>query len=127
MKRFELIYPFCEPGLPVIYKRVRRILTSLAKTFTFRPRFLDIGGRKSHYTIGVPADITITDLTRTSAIQNQLHLGINAEIAHTIRARRSNVESVLIDDMRRSSLSSASFDCAVAVEVLEHVDDDLTF
>jgi SAM-dependent methyltransferase len=127
MKSFELIYRFCEPGFPVIYKRVRRILISLAKTLAFRPRFLDIGGRKSHYTIGVPADITITDLTRTSATQHQLHLGINAEIAHTIRARRSNVESVLIDDMRRSSLSSASFDCAVAVEVLEHVDDDLAF
>jgi len=127
MKTFELVYTFCEPGFPVIYKRVRKILTSLAKACTFRPRFLDIGGRKSHYTIGVPADITITDLPRTSVIQHQLHLGISEEIAHTIWARRSNVESVLIDDMTRSSLSSASFDCAVAVEVLEHVDDDLTF
>jgi SAM-dependent methyltransferase len=127
MKVFEVIYRFCEPGLPVIYKRVRKTLTSLAKACTYRPRFLDIGGRKSHYTIGVPADITITDLPRTNSIQHRLHLGINQEIAHSIRVKRSNVESVLIDDMTRSTLSSASFDCAVAVEVLEHVDDDARF
>src|ERR1700682_5628693 len=108
MKVFEIAYTFCEPGLPVVYKRVRKILTSIAKTCTTRPRFLDIGGRKSHYTIGVPADITITDLPRNSAIQHQLHLGINQEIANTIRARRSNVDSVLIDDMTRSCLRNDS-------------------
>ena len=127
MKVFEIVYRFCEPGLPVIYKRVRKTLTSLAKTCAGRPRFLDIGGRKSHYTIGVPADITITDLPRTSTIQHELHLGINEDIARSIRAKRSNVEAVLIDDMTRSSLSNASFDCAVAVEVLEHVEDDAAF
>jgi SAM-dependent methyltransferase len=127
MKAFEVAYTLSEPGLPVIYSRVRRILTSVAKTCMYRPRFLDIGGRKSHYTIGVPAEIIITDLPRNSTIQRELNLGINQELVRTIRARRSNVESVLIDDMTRSSLRSGSFDCAVAVEVLEHVDDDASF
>jgi SAM-dependent methyltransferase len=127
MKPFEIIYALCEPGLPVLYNRVRKTLRSIAKSSPTKPRILDIGGRKSHYTIGIPASITVTDLPRTSAIQHQLHLGIDEQMVDRIRLQRSNIEQVLIDDMTRSSLGSDSFDCAVAVEVLEHVEDDATF
>ena len=37
---------------------------------------LDIGGRKSHYTIGIAGSVTITDLPRETDIQQRLHLGV---------------------------------------------------
>jgi SAM-dependent methyltransferase len=127
MKPFEIMYRCCEPGLPVLYKRVRKMLRKIAKPEQGRMRVLDIGGRKSHYTIGVPAKITISELPRNSAIQHHLHLGITDQISSEIRSRRSNVERVVIDDMTRSSLDTGSFECAVAVEVLEHVEEDAEF
>jgi SAM-dependent methyltransferase len=127
MKLYELTYIFCEPGLPVLYRRVRTKLRAIAKESRGTARILDVGGRKSHYTIGVPARITITDRPRQSALQHRLHLGIDDQIAAEIRIRRSNVEQILLDDMTNSKLESCSFDCAVAVEVLEHVEDDAAF
>lgn len=127
MKPFELFYAVCSPGLPVLYSRVRRTLRGIAKQNPGRQQLLDIGGRKSHYTIGIPANVTITDLPRESELQHQLHLGINKQIADQIRLRRSNVKQVLIDDMTCSHLENESFDCAVAVEVLEHVENDVAF
>lgn len=85
------------------------------------------GGRKSHYTIGIPGRVTITDLPRETEVQWKLHLGINGEIVETTYARRSNVDAILYDDMTQSSLPDGSFDCVVAVEVLEHVERDAEF
>lgn len=127
MKAFEYFYLTLEPGLPAMYGRVRRMLKQVAKNGREQSRLLDIGGRKSHYTIGVPARVTITDLPRASALQKALRLGINNGMIRQIQSRRSNVDQVVLDDMTRSSLSSGSFDCAVAIEVLEHVEDDAAF
>lgn len=127
MKAFEFAYLCCEPGLPVIYKRIRKMLKDIARNRSAPMRILDVGGRKSHYTIGVPASITITDLPRCHAIQDRLNLGFTNGIISQLQQRRSNVERVVIDDMTRSSLSTATFDCAVAVEVLEHVESDQQF
>jgi len=127
MKAFEYFYLTLEPGLPAMYGRVRRMLKQVARNGREQIRLLDIGGRKSHYTIGVPARVTITDLPRASALQEALHLGINNGMIRQIESRRSNVERVLLDDMTHSSLPSGSFDCAVAIEVLEHVENDAAF
>lgn len=71
--------------------------------------------------------VTITDLARETDLQHRLNLGITASIREQTLARRSNIDSVLYDDMTRSSLADESFDCVVAVEVLEHVEEDLQF
>src|SRR5262249_55059298 len=84
-------------------------------------------GRKSHYTIGVPAAITVSDLPRESEIQKKLHLGVDDRIRRQTLGRRSNVVAVVYDDMTRSALPDEAFDAVVAVEVLEHVDDDAAF
>lgn len=110
-----------------MYGHIRKMLTQFVKANAGEAGILDIGGRKSHYTIGVPAAITITDLLRVTETQRNLHLGVNQSMVIEIQRRRSNVNQVLIDDMTRSALGSGTFDCAVAVEVLEHVDEDQAF
>src|ERR1700730_222854 len=127
LKGFELRYLCVEPFLPTLYQVVRKKLISIALQSNSRAKILDVGGRKSHYTIGVPADVMVTDVPRTSDIQHQLHLGINIDIISQLYQRRSNITAVQYDDMTKSALASEQFDCVVAVEVLEHVDRDVEF
>jgi SAM-dependent methyltransferase len=127
LKLFEATYLGVEPFMPPLYRLVRKRLKRIAQAAGPRPDFLDVGGRKSHYTIGVPARITITDLARETETQRQLNLGVSREMIDAIRRRRSNVQRILIDDMTRSQLPSASYDCVVAVEVLEHIRDAAAF
>ena len=127
MKFFELAYLGLEPLLPPLHRFVRAELKALARQNGRRPRILDVGGRKSHYTIGLPASIYISDIPRRSSVQEQLHLGFNLDIVRQVKKRRSNLSQVLFDDMTQSSLQNGAFDCLVAVEVLEHVEKDGDF
>jgi SAM-dependent methyltransferase len=127
MTPFELTYLCVKPFLPPLHRKVRRRLLKLAKAHPARPAVLDVGGRKSHYTIGIPAAITISDLPRESEIQKRLTLGINEEIIGKTQERRSNVQQLLFDDMTQSKLPDNSFDYVVAIEVLEHVEEDSKF
>jgi SAM-dependent methyltransferase len=127
MKKFEFAYLFLNYLLPPLHRKMRRELLDLAASRQWRMEVLDVGGRKSHYTIGVPAWITISDLPRENELQEQLHLGINETMIAEIKTRRSNVRDVVFDDMTRSSLPDQSFDCVVSIEVLEHVEEDASF
>lgn len=99
----------------------------LARSSKGRMEILDVGGRLSNYTIGIPANITVTDLPRRTAVQKSLHLGTTDRMMERLLQRRSNVTSVQYDDMTKSDLLSNAYDCVVAVEVLEHVEDDSAF
>jgi SAM-dependent methyltransferase len=126
--RFEIAYVCAEPALSPLYSIVRRRLQRLiSRTGDGIPELLDVGGRKSHYTTGLPARVTVTDLPRRSPLQERLNLGVTDAMVHQLRARRSNIQRVMLDDMTQSALPDASFDCVVAVEVIEHVDDDEAF
>jgi SAM-dependent methyltransferase len=127
LKPFEYCYLLCNPLLPPLYRHVRRELFRSLETPGDNPAILDVGGRKSHYTIGLPASVTISDLPRISAVQNQLNLGTNDQINEQTRSRRSNVKETIYDDMTRTNLPANSFDVVVAVEVLEHVEEDNLF
>jgi SAM-dependent methyltransferase len=127
MTGFELSYMLLEPFISPLYLMVRRTLGEIARYYPSPPAVLDVGGRKSHYTIGVPATVTISDLPRTTDVQYKLNLGISEDMIGLIRKRRSNVHQVIYDDMTKSALLDCSFDCVVAVEVLEHVEDDVAF
>ena len=124
---YETVRKGLEPFLPPLYKHVRSRLLSEVRHTGERPAVLDVGGRKSHYTIGVPARITLIDLPRTSEIQNNLGLGINDEIVSGLKKKRSNIERFIFGDMTNSDLPDESYDLVVSVEVLEHVEEDEKF
>jgi SAM-dependent methyltransferase len=126
MTAFELGYLCAEPFMLPLYQTVRTRLLGLLPP-TPHPTLLDVGGRKSHYTIGVPAHITITDLPRETALQRALNLGLDEPSIVQTRARRTNIANLIFDDMTHSQLGDATFDCIVAVEVLEHVEEDALF
>lgn len=127
MKIYEIGRLLVEPVLPPLYKQVRGRLREIIKTSSDSPRILDVGGRKSPYTIGLAARITVIDLARESEIQQMLNLGVNDLIINQIQGRRSNVESVVLGDMTCSEFADDSFDFVVSVEVLEHVEEDELF
>lgn len=128
MTGFEMAYRCAEPFLPPLYGTVRHKLLALTRrSRNARPDLLDVGGRKSHYTIGVPGFVTVSELPRQTPTQVALNLGITDTMRDRIKARRSNVRAVVFDDMTDSKLADASFDYVIAVEVLEHVDRDRDF
>jgi SAM-dependent methyltransferase len=113
--------------MPALYTQVRKELFKVSRQPGRTPNLLDVGGRKSHYTIGLPVNVHITDLPRQSEIQHALKLGATLEVVGEVKGRRSNVRWMLFDDMTQSSLDSEVFDCIVSVEVLEHVEKDRDF
>jgi SAM-dependent methyltransferase len=125
--RYELLRRGLEPLLPPLYKTVRRKLMIEAGRRPYPCRILDVGGRKSPYTIGIPGRITVIDLPRQSEVQNALNLGITDAIADEVTRRRSNIDAFIFGDMTRSDIPSEAFDVVVSVEVLEHVEEDGLF
>jgi len=86
---------------------------------------LDVGGRKSPYTAGLPMNLTISDIPQEEGVRKDLHLGFTNNITERLK-HRSNVKAVVFDDMTNTKLSPESFDMVVSIEVIEHVpaDDD---
>jgi SAM-dependent methyltransferase len=124
MTIFEFVYRFLLPLEHPLYQRVHRLLRDLPGK-----HLVDIGGRRSNYTIGLKPDVEvyITDIPREAEIQKQLDLGATDAIRQTVLRRRSNVRDYIYDDMTATSLTGHSADVVVAVEVLEHVDEDEKF
>ena len=118
------------PLLPVILITVRKNLKYLLnkhRSSTEKFKLLDVGGRKSPYTIGLNADITLLDVPQENQTQEQLNLGFTNNILETVKKNRSNISDIVIQDMTKSTLTDASFDGVVSVEVIEHVEEDTLF
>ena len=127
MTTFEFFYLCAEPFCPPLQREIRTKLKRIVAAGPKAMKILDSGGRFSNYTIGLPASITVTDIPRNTAVQQALHLGTTDIRMNRLLRRRSNVTEALYDDMTHSNLPSNSFDCVVAVEVLEHVERDDLF
>ncbi len=127
MKLYEIARKSVEPILPPLYKQVRAKLLGEVRNFADKPLILDVGGRKSPYTIGVPARVSIIDLPRNTELQSALNLGVSEAIFQQLKSKRSDIESVILADITNSDLPSEHYDIVVSVEVLEHVEDDETF
>lgn len=127
LKPYEMVRLGLEPVLPPLYRKFRARLARQVRSSQDVPEILDVGGRKSPYTIGIPASVTIIDLPRESEIQTKLNLGINNGVVDQTYKRRSNIKKIIFGDMTRSDLADESFDHVVSVEVLEHVEEDDLF
>ncbi len=130
---YRMIYRFEHP----LYQQISAVLKQYLllnpgndhgiKQKRIKKKVLDVGGRTSSYTIGLNADIVVSELPRQSKVQKMKQLGVNREIIKKITTRRSNIISYVFDDMTRSKFSSNEFDIIVAVEVIEHVLEDHAF
>lgn len=122
MKLYELVRVAAGPLLPAHAVRVRRDLAGLVRSGPRRPaRVLDVGGRRSPYTVGLDARVTVLDVPREGEVGERLGLGMTREIEERLQRRRSNVDAVVLQDMARCELPDASYDGVVCVEVIEHV------
>jgi len=129
MKRHEFLYLLLEPFLPALYGKARRDLRNELRRHRDDGvlELLDIGGRKSPYTIDLSVNVTVVELPRESDLQEKLNLGLSEMMLSQIKRTRSNIKSIVLEDMTKSTLPSNSFDIAVAVEVIEHVPQDEEF
>ncbi|WP_018952667.1 methyltransferase domain-containing protein [Thioalkalivibrio sulfidiphilus] len=127
MTKFEYAYRILRYFEHPLYQRVYRLLRKYSQKSGPTPLILDVGGRRSNYTIGVKGRILITDIPRETETQNTLDLGATDSIIKTVLSRRSNIEKYVIDDMTKTIIEPGSIDIVVAIEVLEHVSEDDLF
>jgi len=127
MTGFERKYLLLEMFMPCLPVYARKNIKQIVSTLEGNVKLLDVGGRKSHYTIGIPASITISDLPQETDLQQQLNLGLTSNSMSELLHRRSNVKDVILDDMTNSGLPDEAFDFLVAIEVIEHVEEDEKF
>lgn len=127
MTKYEFLRWITYPVMPVILITVRNDIKKLIRqTKKKHLRILDVGGRKSPYTINLNADITLQDIPQESETQEQLNLGFTSDILTSIQKKRSNINAIIIEDMTQSTIEDRSYDAVVSVEVIEHVvEDDL--
>lgn len=127
MTSYERLYRFLSPLMPVHYRKIWRMLRRLCPGTEPSKRILDVGGRKSPYTIGVNGQVTIVDLPRQSEVQRVLALGLNDEILAQLSRNRSNIVELRLEDITKTTCETETYDVVVSVEVIEHVPDDTAY
>ena len=130
MTKYELMRWVTFPIMPVLLDKARKDIIKLLRIHKVKNMpfsILDVGGRKSPYTIHVDADITLLDIPQENSTQEQLNLGFTSELLDFIKTKRSNIKDIIIQDMTKSTLPDASFNAVVCVEVIEHVGEDDIF
>jgi SAM-dependent methyltransferase len=130
MTKYEFMRWLTFPMMPTHLLTVRNDIKSLIKSESHKGKpisVLDVGGRKSPYTINLPLEVTLLDVPQESGTREELHLGFTDDILSTIQKTRSNISKVVIEDMTKSTLQDASYDAVVCVEVIEHVEEDDIF
>lgn len=112
--------------LVTVRNDIKRLLKT-TKGLKGKSSVLDVGGRKSPYTINLPAAITLLDVPQREGTTELLNLGFTDRVLTSIKEKRSNISDILIQDMTQSELQEASYDAVICVEVIEHVEADALF
>lgn len=130
MTRYEwfrwLTFPIMPVHLQTVRSDIKRLISQHSRNKE-RLSILDVGGRKSPYTIGIAADIILLDVPQEAGTKSDLNLGFTHDILSTIQQKRSNITDLVIQDMTQSTLADASYDAVVCIEVIEHVEQDDAF
>lgn len=121
-----LTFPIMTTHLVTVRNNIKSLVNSNKKNGQ-RLSILDVGGRKSPYTINIPADITLLDVPQEQGTRQELNLGFTDDILNSIQKQRSNIKNVVIEDMTKSTLPDSSYDAVVCIEVIEHVEEDDAF
>ena len=121
-----MTFPIMTVHLQTVRQDIKKLIDKSAKKKGVLS-ILDVGGRKSPYTIGLPADITLLDVPQEEGTRHDLNLGFTDSILKTIQDKRSNIKDLLIQDMTKSTLADHSYDAVICVEVIEHVVEDAIF
>lgn len=121
-----LTFPIMPTHLVTVRNNIKQLLKEHKKGKHI-PSVLDVGGRKSPYTIQLPANVTLLDVPQEEGTREALNLGFTKDILTTIQKKRSNIKDVIIEDMTASTLADASYDAVVCIEVIEHVEADAVF
>ncbi|HNQ27626.1 MAG TPA: methyltransferase domain-containing protein, partial [Aquaticitalea sp.] len=127
MTFYEWLQWFTFPVRTVHLQTVRKDIKVLVSKSRKKQSILDVGGRKSPYTIGMKADITLLDVPQEEGTRKDLNLGFTDNILKNIQKKRSNISNLIIEDMTKSTLRDNSYDAVLCVEVIEHVEDDDVF
>jgi len=127
MKIFEYLYLLGQPCMPYHKVKIRNDLKSLVNKLHSNVELLDIGARKSHYTIGINAKVWLLDRSRETKVQKHLGLGVTDEGLAQLQKRRSNVKEYFVQDFFDANLPKNYFDVITAIEVLEHIRNDRLF
>lgn len=120
-----LTFPIMPVHLQTVRKDIKQLVTS--SKHVDHLSILDVGGRKSPYTIGVPASVTVLDVPQEEGPKKELNLGFTDNLLRTIQNKRSNIKDLVIQDMTKSTLLDNSYDAVVCIEVIEHVEADDKF
>ncbi|WP_339634852.1 class I SAM-dependent methyltransferase, partial [Bizionia echini] len=121
-----LTFPLMTTHLVTVRNDIKRLIKSGVSTG--KPlSILDVGGRKSPYTINLPAAVTLLDVPQEAGTKEALNLGFTDSILTTIQKKRSNITDVIIQDMTQSTLPDNFYDAVVSIEVIEHVETDALF
>ena len=113
MKWYEWVRWFCMPLMTVHLQTVRKDILELVKksrdSSNQKFSILDVGGRKSPYTIGIKAEVTLLDIPQEEGTRTDLNLGFTSEILESIKEKRSNIASLVVQDMVKSKLKDESY------------------
>jgi len=120
-----ITFPIMTTHLVTVRKDIKRLLKGSVKGK--RITVLDVGGRKSPYTINLSANIVLLDVPQERGDKEKLNLGFTNTLLTNIKKKRSNITDIVIEDMTKSTLPDASYDAVVCVEVIEHVPEDDLF